>query len=46
LILFKSEVILIDRSTLRISEVYIENNLEKYSYYWFDEENNLLIGWE
>ncbi|MFQ6072438.1 MAG: hypothetical protein ACE5KT_07040 [Methanosarcinales archaeon] len=34
LILFKSEIILIDGSTLRISEVYIENNLEKYSYYW------------
>jgi hypothetical protein len=31
---------------LRINEVWIDDVLEKYSYYWFDEENKLLIGWD
>lgn len=39
-------MILTDGSSLRVSEVWIDNTLEKYSYYWFDEENKLLIGWD
>lgn len=46
IVMIKSKAILIDGSSLRVSEVWIDNILEKYSYYWFDEENKLLIGWD
>ncbi|OQX21347.1 MAG: hypothetical protein BWK75_03270, partial [Candidatus Altiarchaeales archaeon A3] len=46
IVMIKSKMILTDGSSLRVSEVWIDNTLEKYSYYWFDEENKLLIGWD
>ena len=44
--LLKGKVTLIDGSVLRISEVWVDGKLEKYSYFWLDEENDLIIGWD
>lgn len=44
--LFKVKAILADGSNLRISEVWVDKALEKYAYYWLDESNNLLCGWD
>jgi len=46
IVMIKSKMLIIDGSNLRVSEVWVDDNLEKYSYYWFDEENKLLIGWD
>ena len=43
---YKCTVQLIDGSNLRISEKWHENQLVQYSYYWLDDENNLIIGWD
>lgn len=37
---------LIDGSSLRIWEKRKDGELEKYSYYWLDEMNNLIMGWD
>lgn len=37
---------LIDGSSLRVWEKRRNGELEKYSYYWLDEMNNLIIGWD
>lgn len=42
----KAKLILIDGSELHISQVWIANNLEKYSYYWLDEEGEIITGWD
>jgi len=46
LIHYKCKVQLIDGSNLRISEKWHEQQLIQYSYYWLDDENNLIIGWD
>ena len=46
LIHFNGKIQLIDGSNLRISEKWSSEQLIQYSYYWFDEENNLIIGWD
>lgn len=33
-------------TNLRISEVFINGILKRYSYYWLDQHNKLLIGWD
>ncbi|MDA0746440.1 MAG: DUF6516 family protein [bacterium] len=43
---FKAVVYFGNGTTLRISEVYVDGLLKKYSYYWLDEHNALLIGWD
>lgn len=43
---FKLKVILADGSSLRINEQYHNDVLEKYAYYWLDERNELIIGWD
>lgn len=37
---------LIDGSSLRIWEKILENSLQRYSYYWLDELDNQIIGWD
>jgi len=46
LIHYKGKIQLIDGSNLRISEKWSGQQLIHYSYYWLDEENNLIIGWD
>mgnify|MGYP001286284607 CR=1 FL=1 len=46
LIHYKCKVQLIDGSNLRISEKWHEHQLVQYSYYWLDDENSLIIGWD
>ena len=46
LVHYKCKVYLIDGSNLRISEKWDELQLLQYSYYWLDDENNLIIGWD
>jgi len=43
---FKLKVTLADGSTLRISEQYYGDALERYAYYWLGADNRLLIGWD
>ena len=33
-------------TTLRVLERWKEDKLVRYSYYWLDSENNLIIGWD
>jgi len=42
----KAKIILTDGSNLRVSESIVENQLVSYSYYWLDECNQLIIGWD
>ena len=44
--ILKSRLNLSDGTNLRISEVRIDDEVKKYSYYWLDEHNKLLIGWD
>ena len=37
---------LIDGSSLRIWEKRFRGSLQRYSYYWLDELNNQIIGWD
>jgi hypothetical protein len=46
LIHYKSKIQFIDGSNLRISEKWHDQKLIQYSYYWLDDENNLIIGWD
>lgn len=43
---YKAKLLLADGSNLRVSEVWIDGELTKYSYYWLDESDNLLAGWD
>lgn len=43
---YKCKIQLIDGSNLRISEKWHEQLLIQYSYYWLDDENELIIGWD
>ncbi len=43
---YKCKIQLIDGSNLRIIEEWSNQHLVQYSYYWLDEENNLIIGWD
>jgi hypothetical protein len=43
---FKARLNLADGTNLRISEVRVDGQIKKYSYYWLDEHNKLLIGWD
>ena len=42
----KAKIILTDGSNLRISESIVDEQLVSYSYYWLDECNRLIIGWD
>jgi hypothetical protein len=43
---FKATVLLNDGTQLRVSEIFINNALVKYSYYWLTSENSLIRGWD
>lgn len=42
----KGRLILIDNSFLDFREVYNNNKLIAYSYYWISQIKNTLIGWD
>jgi hypothetical protein len=42
----KMRLRLIDGSSLRIWEKRFNASLQRYSYYWLDELNNQIIGWD
>ena len=42
----KAKIILTDGSNLRVSESIVDDQLVSYSYYWLDECNRLIIGWD
>ncbi len=44
--LYKAHLLLADGSSLRVSEVWIDGRLKKYSYYWLDESEQLIAGWD
>jgi hypothetical protein len=44
--LYKANLLLVDGSSLRVSEVWIDGALKKYSYYWLDESDHLIAGWD
>lgn len=33
-------------TNLRVTERWVNGELENYSYYWLDKNNNLKIGWD
>ncbi len=43
---FKARLILRDGSSLNISEVWQQQVLIKYRYYWLDRKNKTIIGWD
>lgn len=44
--LYKAKLILADGSNLRVSEVWLDGKLTKYAYYWLDEQNQVMQGWD
>lgn len=42
----KLKICLKDGSCLRLLETIVDGALRCYSYYWLDEENRLIIGWD
>lgn len=44
--LYKAKWILADGTNLRVSEVWMDGELTKYAYYWLDEQDALLRGWD
>jgi len=42
----RAKAILADGSNLRISEVWIDGHLRRYAYYWLDEQDALICGWD
>lgn len=42
----KAIVHLAGGTNLRVLEVRISGEIKKYSYYWLDEHDRLLIGWD
>lgn len=43
---YKACLLLLGNYTLRIKEIWDQNSLLKYSYYWLDDNHNLIIGWD
>lgn len=43
---YKAHFLLADGSNLRVSEVFLDGELVKYSYYWLDESNRIIAGWD
>jgi len=43
---FKMRLRLADGSSLRIWEKRYKGSLQRYSYYWLDEVDNQIIGWD
>ena len=43
---FRAQTLLADGSNLHISEVWIDGELRKYAYFWLDESNDLIRGWD
>lgn len=43
---FKLRVLLVDSSTLHISEQYYHGTLERYACYWLDANAHLRTGWD
>ena len=43
---YRAKWLLVDGSSLRISEVWIAGKLTKYSHYWLDEKDTLIAGWD
>ncbi|MBM3130481.1 MAG: hypothetical protein FJ009_17870 [Chloroflexi bacterium] len=43
---YKAKLLLADGSNLRVSEVFIDGDLVKYSYYWLDESDQIIAGWD
>ncbi len=46
LFLRESKILLIDYSVLYIKEIWISEDLTKYSYYWFTPDQKLISGWD
>lgn len=44
--LYKAKMILADGSNLGVSEVWIDRVLTKYSYYWLNENDQIIRGWD
>ncbi|MBC8235054.1 hypothetical protein H8E77_36375 [bacterium] len=44
--IYKAKLTFIDGSNLRISEKCVYGNLENYSYYWLNGQNQIIIGWD
>lgn len=42
----KAKILFTDGSNLRILESVINGKLVAYSYYWLDESNQLIVGWD
>lgn len=43
---FRIKAILTDASTVRINEQHYRDTRERYAYYWLDEDNDLIVGWD
>lgn len=43
---FKVKLRLVDGSSLRIWEKRSKGSLQRYSYYWLDEVDNQIMGWD
>ena len=43
---FKAIVELVDGSYLRINEVWLNGELEKYAYYWLTPTDSIIQGWD
>lgn len=43
---YKAKLILADGSNLRVSEVWLDGALTKYAYYWLDENDVVIAGWD
>ena len=43
---YKAKLRLKGNSSLRIREIWKENDLLQYSYYWLNSDNQLIIGWD
>jgi len=46
LLILKAKIILVDNSTLYIREIWNENKLIVYSYYWFNAAGEFIEGWD
>jgi len=46
LYILKVKIVLIDNSTFYIREIWKEDKLIVYSYYWFDATGDLIEGWD
>lgn len=42
----KCKIVLNNFSILRVKEIWKSGQLLKYSYYWFNANNKLIIGWD